>query len=183
MSLSMKAQAKVKAKWDTAMHAARAAATTKRKVAEPVGMTAREVAVALGKPDRKGIARVAALLSRDWQRGKVDRDEIDGLLRYKPNQHTGIDFRVTTRTATGQSSRPPSHATVQPKTAPAKPSAHQLAHVARSCKKPALRNPPSGSAQTVEEFVAKGGVIQYLAPGECSRPLASFAQAEDTFPY
>lgn len=181
MSLSTKAQATVKAKWDKAMHAAQAAATSKRKPAQPVGMTAREVAVALGKGDRKGIARVAALLSKAWQYGKLDRDEIEGLLRYKPNAHTGIDFRVTTRTPTGQSARPESHARVQPKSAPAKPSAQQAAHITSLFDKPTPRIRATDQGETVEAFCARGGVIQRLAPGECTRRLASYA-ADDNFP-
>jgi hypothetical protein len=188
MSLSTKAQATVKAKWEANKRAAQVAATTTRKPADPIGMTAREVAVAMGRPDRKGIARIAAVLSKVWQYGKLDRDEIDGLLRYKPNAHTGIDFRVTTRTPTGKTTRPAILASVQPKASPArkavppprKPSPEQVAKVTSLFAKPTPRNRSAGPMLTSEDFIAAGGVIEKLPPGASSRKPHIFAD-EDTF--
>ena len=155
------------------------------------GITSREIAQAVGRDDRKGIARVAALLTQAWRRGKLERETIDGGLRYSPNAHTGSDYRVTARTPTGQSTRPPSHARVQPKSAPArkatppappKPSAEQVAQLSSMFVKPSPRAKQVGGNETVDDFIARGGVIQRLAPGECSRPLASYAAGEDAFP-
>lgn len=192
MSISAKAQAKVKSTWDTEMAAAQASTTSKRKAPDPVGMTGREVAVALGMSDRRGIARVAATLSKAWQSGKLDRKEIEGVLRYQPNAHTGSDYRYTSRTPTGQSTRAPSLAQVQPKESPVrkarfippptKPTAEQVAQLTSLFAKPAPRNNATGPMPTSEDFIAAGGVIQILPPGASSRKPHIFADDDNFAP-
>ena len=155
-------------------------------------MSARAVAAAVGKHDRKGIARVAAILTQNWQRGKVDRETIDGVLCYSPNAHTGTDYRITSRTPTGQTTRPRSLAMVQPKESPArnprfvppprKPSPEQVAQLTSLFAKPAPRNNATGPMPTSEDFIAAGGVIQILPPGASSRKPHIFADDDNFAP-
>ena len=112
------------------------------------------------------------------------------MLCYSPNEHTGTDYRITSRTPTGQTTRPRSLAMVQPKESPArnprfvppprKPSPEQVAKVTSLFAKPTPRNKSAGPMLTSEDFIAAGGVIEKLPPGASSRKPSSFAD-EDTF--
>lgn len=148
------------------------------------GMTLRETAVAIGKTGRGDVTCVSALMSQLCKKQKLRRDSaMDvrvGTSRFWPTPLTGVDGRRKTETKAskaaqkrdareGTAIRPRQSLPVQARKGYAKPTAaQQFAINPRHPPRPigAARN-----AQTVDEFVKAGGVIQKLHPHASSNPL------------
>lgn len=152
------------------------------------GRTTRQIAAAVGKSDPTGMARVSTLLSQLRVRGKVRTDVQMGKLHHFPTALTGVDLRSIRAStdprlaAQAQAKRDQraSRAAREAKGAPAvarlvkantppKPAASVRVIPKREpLPPPAVRAAP---AETVADFLARGGVIQRLGPYECSNPL------------
>lgn len=157
------------------------------------GLTLREVATAVGMSSRGNVGTVSALLSQLCQKGKLSRDSaMDtriGVSRFWPTATTGIDQRrkaetKATRAAEKRESRarvatPKTNATAPIARKQAKPTAAQQ-FVINSPKPPRMpRRGECDKPETVEEFQARGGIVQQLKPHDSGNPLRFDHSAND----
>lgn len=162
-----------------------------RAVLDKPGMTMRQTAEAIGRGDRAGVQGVSAQMSQLCKAGKLRKDSVyalTGVPRYWPTDSTLTDGRETRYTAIRKPPRP-----VAAKPAPPR---KQVAQVIRApikaappsapkpvpkptpkqqprCLRPLIRPRPmpNGDAETVEQYQARGGVIERLPPSATSTPL------------
>lgn len=162
-------------------------------VATP-GLTLREVAGAVGLTTRGRITTIAALLSQLCKAGKLRKDSLLAVgatahPRYWPTDLTGQDLRVPragARKAAAPKPAPaprvrapdkPAHVPRNPRYA--KPTATQQFQVVAPPRQP--RPAGARAAETVAEFIARGGQVQQLPPHATSHPLR-FDHADPAIP-
>lgn len=152
-------------------------------IAKP-GITLSEIAIAIGKTERKARTGLSAQLSQLCKKKKLRKDTLHngspGAIRYWPTATSAIDGRSArkrpakreaTTTAQPQAAAPrQSDATkrsgyASPKALPPKPASQ-----VRIVDPPRERAPatPAGERETVEEFQKRGGRIEVLQPHACS---------------
>ena len=169
-------------------------------LAHPAGISSGDASRHAGYPATVERMRASALLNQQWHRGKMDRQGTGRSIRYFPNSVTGIDRRSHRPTRTAPSAHERRAAAQRaraatrdlarqkrqantpkpaPPTKPPKASAAQVARVSALFVKP-TRLKCTDHAETVDEFLARGGQIERLPSGACSRPLASFGDDEPT---
>lgn len=152
-------------------------------IAKP-GITLSEIAIAIGKTDRKERTGLSAQLSQLCQKKKLRKDTVlngsPGAIRYWPTATSAIDGRSArkrpampeaTTTAAAKTAAPRQSDKAKragyasPKAMPQKPASQ-----VRIVDPPRERAPaaPAGDRETVEEFQARGGRIEILHPHACS---------------
>lgn len=141
------------------------------------GLTPREAAQAVDH--LADVPRVSALLGQSFQRGKLTRVQEGKAFRYYANAKTGMDQRNGGRAAAPKPAPKPRPA-AKPATTPAttrterapppKPTAAQQFRVVDPPrpKRPAT---PAGKTESVEEFRARGGIVQRLPDYHSGQPL------------
>ena len=152
-------------------------------IAKP-GITLSEIAIAIGKTERKERTGLSAQLSQLCKKKKLRKDTLHngspGAIRYWPTATSAIDGRsARKRPAKPEASTPAEPQTpaprqsdqakregyASPKAKPPKPASQ-----VRIVDPPRERAPatPAGERETVEEYVARGGRIEVLQPHACS---------------
>lgn len=170
------------------------------------GSNMREVAAAIGIDERTKLTCVSAQLSQLCIKKKLRKDSPHDPRRnpprYWPTDIATLDLRKLPRTPSQRAQhsdaslkreavrRAKREASEAKRAAairqaapakPAKPSMAQHANLSSLFLKasPRSRTPRTG-VESVEQFVKRGGQIERLQPGACSRPLASLAGDDDT---
>ncbi len=162
-----------------------------RAVLDKPGLTMRQVAEAIGRGDRAGVQGVSAQLSQLCKVGKLRKDSVyalTGVPRYWPTDDTLNDLRATRYTAIRKPPRPVAakpaptrrqvaqviRASIKATTPPApKPAPKPTQQQQPRCLRPLRyqRAMPNGEPETVEQYQARGGVIERLPPSATSTPL------------
>lgn len=164
-----------------------------RAVLEKPGLTMRQVAEAIGRGDRAGVQGVSAQICHLCKKGKLRKDSVHaltGVPRYWPTDDTLTDLRETRYTKLRPRAQPAApakpaparrqvvqvarkHIAATPKPAP-KPTAQQQPKVTRHpLLRPMLRpaSNANADAETVDAFLARGGIVERLPPSATSTPL------------
>lgn len=142
----------------------------------------------LKRAEKNKRSLVSAQLGQLVESGKLKRRGVRLAFEYSATKTTLLDLRKVTangkprdktraRAETRTHTRPKHAATPKPAPKPqATPQAHQKMTIVKPAM-PAPGAPAKAPRETIEQFLARGGRIQYLKHGESSETLAMDARA------